>query len=37
MAIQSGSESGRRSETLFLGEISVYDEGTKIASNRTGC
>ena len=36
MSIQSGSESGRRSETLFTGEVSVYDERTKdyIESNR---
>ena len=36
IAIQSGSESGKRSEALFSGEVSVYDEGTKyyIETNR---
>ena len=36
MSIQSGSKSGRKSEPLFAGEVSVYDEGTKdyIETNR---
>ena len=36
ISIQTVSESGRRSETLFVGEVSVYDEGTKdhIETNR---
>ena len=29
IAIQSGAETGRRSETLFPWEISTYDKGTK--------
>ena len=29
MAIQSGSETVRRNETLYPGKVSVYDEGTK--------
>lgn len=36
ISIQNRSESGRRRETLFKGEVSVYDEGTKnyIESNK---